>query len=185
VTTLSPDGVVNLAPFSYFQLVSAWPPLVSICIGQRQVNGVFVDKDTLRNIKDTGEFVVNVATEANIDAINQSSAEYGPEVSELAVLGLTALPGEVVKPPRVGESPIQIECRRERVIMLGHAPETGAAGHGMTGMVIGEIVRVHVDDALWDAAAGMVDPGKLRPLARLGGALYAGLGEIHARQRPG
>src|SRR5262245_26819747 len=101
VSTRSAAGVTNLAPFSYFNGVSSKPPIVSVSIGYRRWRGAIVKKDTLRNIEETGEFVVNVATEALLAQVNQSSAEYPPDVSEISEVGLTPLPSDLVKPPRI------------------------------------------------------------------------------------
>lgn len=176
ISTRSADGQVNVAPFSYFQIVGSRPPMVSVCIGVRKWQGEVVKKDTLRNIEDTGELVINIATEDTLEQLNQTSAEYPPDISEAAEVGLTTIPSDLVAPPRIAESPVHLECKRERVLMLGDEPRIG--------MVIAEVVRFHVADALWDAEAGAIDPRKLRPLARLGGTSYARLGEIVERPRP-
>jgi flavin reductase (DIM6/NTAB) family NADH-FMN oxidoreductase RutF len=176
VSTRSAAGVINVAPFSYFQVVGSRPPMVSICIGPRKWDGEVVDKDTLRNIEETGELVVNIATVDAVEAVNASSAEYPPEVSERDALRLETIPSDLVAPPRLAASPIHFECRRERVLRLGQAPQTA--------MVIGEVVRFHIADALWDAEADAIDPGRLRPLARLGGSLFAELGELLSHPRP-
>jgi flavin reductase (DIM6/NTAB) family NADH-FMN oxidoreductase RutF len=176
VATQSRTGVVNVAPFSYFQAVRSRPALVSICIGQRTSHGQYVDKDSLRNIKDTGELVINIAGEASLDKLNQTAAEYPPEISEAEAVGLAMVAGELVAPPRIAECPVQMECTLDRIIVLGETP--------VTSMVIAKVVRVHIADSVWDPDAGAVDPRKLRPLARLGGTHYATLGEIMSRPRP-
>lgn len=176
VSTRSASGVDNLAPFSYFNGICSKPPMLSLSIGHRRWQGELVKKDTLRNIEETGEFVVNAATLPLLEKVNQSSAEYPPDVSEFEELGLTPLPSDLVKPPRVKESPVQMECRLHRVLMLGDPP--------LNGLVIGEVVRFHVDDAIWDSARSMVDPEKLQPISRLGGTLYSTLGQILSLPRP-
>ncbi len=176
VTTLSRDGVPNLAPFSYFNGVCSNPPTLSLCIGHRRWEGKLVKKDSLRNIEETGEFVVHVATEESADVINASSAEFPPETSEIEELGLECVPSEVVAPPRLSAAPLAFECRRERVLMIGEPP--------LTGLVLGQVVRFHVSERVWDEKTGRVDVRKLRPLARLGGEEWARLGEIERRPRP-
>jgi len=176
VSTQSAAGATNLAPFSYYNAVSSQPPMVQLCIGQRRWEGELVDKDTLRNIRETEEFVVNVATEALAERLNQASGSYAPGVSEIEECGLTAIPSSVVAPPRIAESPVQLECKLERILGLGQAPQTH--------MVIGEVVCVHVEDRLWDADAHSVNWEQLRPLARLGGTLYSTLGRVFSLDRP-
>ena len=177
VTSMNEAGVVNLAPFSYFNGVCSRPLLVSICIGHRRYGGELVKKDTLRNIEATGEFVIHIPPEEIAQQVNQSSAEYPPEVSELAAVGLTGVPSDVVKVPRIAECPIAFECKLEQVLMLGRPK-------ALTGMVIAEVVRIHIDDAVWDPARQMVDIDKLRPLSRLGGSWYGRTREAFSIPRP-
>ena len=177
ISSQDETGQVNLAPFSYFNLVTTQPALVSISIGQRKWQGQRVKKDTLRNIERSGEFVINIASVSLIDALNRTAAELPPGHSELEAVGLTASPSRVVGPPRVAECPVHLECKLERVIMLGEHPQTG--------LVIGEVVHYHASDDVWDAAHHCVDPKRLDPLARLGGTFYAGLGALHSLPRPG
>jgi flavin reductase (DIM6/NTAB) family NADH-FMN oxidoreductase RutF len=166
VSTLSKDGARNLAPFSYFTAVASKPPTVCFCPGRRHPGGE--RKDTLANIEDTKEFVVNVVTVAMAARMNLTAADYPPEVDEFGVSGLTPVPGGKVAPFRVKESPIQLECALDRIVQIGES----AAGGGA--LVIGEIVLFHVsDEVLTD---GRIDVGKLDPLARLSGGEYAALG---------
>jgi len=176
ISSCDEDRNTNLAPFSYFNCVTSKPPLISVSIGQRKWGGERIKKDTLRNIEAVEEFVVNIATMPLIAKVNASSAEYPPGVSEIEAVGLTAEPSERVSVPRIAESPINLECRLHRVMMLGDAPQTG--------LIIGEVVYVHVDDSVWNAESGEVDPVRLSPLARLGGSLYGALGDITSIPRP-
>ena len=176
VSTHSEAGVVNVAPFSYFQAIGSRPPLLMLSIGQRRYQGQRIDKDTLRNIRSQGEFVVNIVTEAHLDAVNHSAIDCPPEHSEVEELGLATAPSEVISVPRIASCPVHYECVTHQILQLGD--------HGRMSVVIGEVVRFHVDPDLWDAESGTVDVRKLRPLARLGGKLYAGLGEIFERDRP-
>jgi flavin reductase (DIM6/NTAB) family NADH-FMN oxidoreductase RutF len=176
VSTIDSAGATNLAPFSYFNVVTSRPALISISIGQRVWQGRRTKKDTLQNIEQTGEFVVNLAVESMLEAVNDSSADYAPGVSELEELGLTAVPSLKVKPPRIKESPVHLECKLSQVLMLGEHPQVG--------LVIGQVVQYHAEAGVLEAASQLPDPERLRPLARLGGSGYAGLGELFSRARP-
>jgi flavin reductase (DIM6/NTAB) family NADH-FMN oxidoreductase RutF len=171
VSTLSPGGARNLAPFSYFMGVGSKPPTLAIAILKR--DGRL--KDTARNILETGEFVVNVATEELAARVTLASGEYAPEVDEFALTGLTAVPGERVRVPRVAESPVNLECRLYRSFDIGEPPFDVA-------LIVGEVLIAHLRDELW--AEGMVQAEKLRPVGRLGANLYTPLGEIFAIDRP-
>jgi flavin reductase (DIM6/NTAB) family NADH-FMN oxidoreductase RutF len=169
VSTVSADGLANLAPFSYFMGVASDPPTLAIAIGRRA--GAL--KDTARNIRETGEFVVNVVNQPLAEVMVRTSADVAPEVDEFEACGLTKLAADHVRPPRVAESPVAMECR------LTHLLEVGA---GRTQLVIGEVVCFHVDDALWSGRH--VDVERLAPLGRLGGALYAPITVTREMQRP-
>jgi flavin reductase (DIM6/NTAB) family NADH-FMN oxidoreductase RutF len=161
VSTLSEDGVGNLAPFSYFALGGANPPsCVIVPLNDRDG----ASKDTLRNIEATGEYVINVATRSVADALAQTSFPYDPGVDERIEVGLTARPSRTVAPPRVAESPIQFECRVHRIVPHGDGPLASR-------YVIGEILRVHVDDELLDDD-GRPDDTKIPFVARMGRAWY-------------
>ena len=162
-STISADGVLNAAPFSYFQALSSKPPTVMISVGRRRGGAA---KDTRSNIEATREFVVNLVSEGSGVRMVRTSVDYPPEVSEFAEAGLTPVPSTKVRPPRIGESAVSLECRLDRVLDVG-----------TSGVCIGEVLAIHIrDDVL--AADGTVDPWKLRPLARLGGTSYAPLREI-------
>ena len=136
ISTRSGKGVNNLAPYSFFNAFNYVPPIIGFAsIGY---------KDTLRNIEETGEFVWNLTTRALAEAMNQSCASVGPEVSEFALAGLTPLASTVVAPPRVAESPVTFECKRTQIVQL-----QGADGAQVeTWLVLGEVVAVHIDKAL-------------------------------------
>ncbi len=176
VTTLGRSGVANLAPFSYFNGVTSRPPMISLAVGSRKWDGDVIRKDTLRNIEDTKEFVVHVTTEALAEVANQSAAELPPDVSEIAALGLTAVPSTKVKPPRIRESPIALECVLHQVVMVGDPP--------LAGLVLGVVVLAHVEDSVWDPESRAVDIEKLRPVSRLGGELWAPVREAFRLGRP-
>ncbi len=169
VSTLSPDGRPNLAPFSFFMGVTSDPPTLAVAIGRRRGE----PKDTARNIEAAGEFVVNVVTTDLAGAMVLTSADFPPTVNEFAEVGLTPLPSARVKPPRVAESPLHMECRLERLLTIGRSG---------TALAIGEVVLFHIADELWTGHD--VDIARLKPLGRLGGALYAPIERTIAIPRP-
>ncbi|MGD0938495.1 MAG: flavin reductase family protein [Terracidiphilus sp.] len=162
VSTISSDGVANLAPFSFFSGVGAVPPTVLFCPALRDGAslGIGERKDTLRNVEETGEFVINVVSEAIAAAANAAAAEVAFGVDEFALSGLTPIASEVVRPPRVAESPAQMECKLLQVIYTAHAPRGGV-------IVLGEVVRFHVREELVDDFR--VDPAGLDAVGRMAG----------------
>ena len=167
VSTVSAAGVANLAPFSYFNAVASEPPLVAIAISDRADD----PKDTLRNVRETREFVVNVVSEPLLDAMVRTAGEWPRGTSEFVASGLTSMPSERVRPPYVAESPLQLECQLHSEVPLGNSF-----------LVVGEVILARVrDDVMVD---GRVDPAKLAPVGRLGGELYAPLGPVLKRARP-
>ncbi len=168
ITTKSRAGVVNAAPFSSYNYVAHSPPMVAVNIGTR--DGEL--KDTARNIVETGEFVINVATLETMEAMHGTSADYPPEASESEALGIELLPSQFVAPPRVAASPIQMECRLERALPLGR---------GLNTLYIGEVIAFHLSSQVFDGR--YVDSVGMKPVSRLGGPLYAALGQIHERPR--
>lgn len=167
VSTRSAAGVTNLAPFSYFVPLSSQPPLLGIAFSDRPGD----PKDTLRNIRETGEYVVNVVSEPLLERMVRSSGEWPAGTSEFDVTGLTPGPSERVAAPSVAESPVHLECRLEREIALGNSV-----------FVVGEVVLVRMDDSV--LTAGRPDPAKLAPVGRLGGEQYALLREVASVPRP-
>jgi len=165
VTTLSPGGGVNLAPFSAFTFVSNAPPMIGINVGRKAGRR----KDTGHNIHATGEFVVNIADETMIEPLHLSAIEYAPEVSEVEALGLALAPSAALRTPRLAIAPISLECRLHRAIAFG---ETGSE------FMVGEIAVFHIRDGL--SEHGKIDTARLRPICRIGGPNYAKLGEIIA-----
>ena len=156
ISTRSASGVNNLAPYSFFNAFNYVPPIIGFAsIGY---------KDTLRNIEQTGEFVWNLTTRALADAMNQSCAAVGPEVSEFDLAGLTPLASTVVMPPRVAQSPVTLECKRTQILQL-----QGADGaHVETWLVLGEVVAVHIHQAL--LKDGVYDTAAAGHVLRGGGA---------------
>ncbi len=173
VTTLDPaTGVVNAAPFSWFNAVCADPPMVSLAILRRSGGAL---KDTLRNIRASGEFVVNVAPKALLHEVVRSSGDYPPEVSEVEALGLQTVASRKVRPPRLAASPVHFECRLAQEIPLGTA-------HNVS-LVLGEVVHLAADDGVLDAR-GNVDPARLVLAARMGGSEYVDTHAFYSVKRP-
>lgn len=167
VSTLSASGRPNLAPFSFFNCVSAKPPLLAFSPSLRapqeptKLNGE--PKDTLRNIGDTREFVINVVTFDLLDPMNLTSGEYDASVNEFELAKLTPAPSKIVRPPRVGESPVSFECKLHQIIEFSPDPGGGV-------LVIGEIIAIHIDDA--HLKDGRLDRNALDLIGRLGGIQY-------------
>jgi len=157
VSTLGADGVGNLAPFSFFAMGGGNPQSVAFCpVADR--NGD--PKDTLRNVMETGEYVINIVTRAMAEGVNQASAPYPRGVDEFDAVGFTRAPSVVVRPPRVAESPAQLECRVFQIVPHGSGPQHGT-------WVIGEVLVLHVDDDVL-GADGLPDTAKVNPAARMG-----------------
>jgi flavin reductase (DIM6/NTAB) family NADH-FMN oxidoreductase RutF len=175
VSTLSKDGRHNLAPFSFFNVVSAKPPLLGFSPALRQLENGHAPKDTLSNIRETGEFVVNVVTFELAKAMNLTSGDYDPSVNEFDVAKLATRPSQLVRPPQVAASPISFECRLHKVLDFGDAPPSGS-------LVIGEIVSVHMDENV--LGEGRLDPQALDLIGRMGGIEYTRTTQRFELQRP-
>ncbi len=161
VSSISPDGVRNLAPFSFFTGISANPPVICFSPMIRGTDGS--RKDTRTNIEQTREFVVNIVSEDFAQKMNICSIEFPPDVDEFAASGLTPIPSDLVKPPRVKESRVNMECRLLQIVDVSSKPLGGS-------LVIGEVLRFHVADELFDNFK--IDPGLLQPIGRMGGPTY-------------
>ncbi len=172
VSTISASGHANLAPFSYFMIGGPNPPSLAFC---PTLGGGGTPKDTLRNLEETGEFVVNLVTRSMADGMNQTSAPYPHEFDEWEVSGFTQAASSHVRPARVAESPLSCECRVFQIV--SHGEGAGASRH-----VIGEILAMHVDENLLRGD----EIGRIEPIARLGGPDYIDLadGSRFALQRP-
>ncbi len=164
ISTLDANGVVNLAPYSFFNAVSTNPHFVMFSSGGR--------KDSQRNAEETGEFVCSLATYDLREAMNRTSTHVEPHVDEMVLAGLSPAPSTMVAPPRVAESPVAFECKYWRTIDL---PGTDG-GPGNHAIVLGQVVGIHIDDAA--LVDGRVDVTKLRPIARLGYRDYAVIDEV-------
>jgi flavin reductase (DIM6/NTAB) family NADH-FMN oxidoreductase RutF len=173
VTTVDPLGRVNLAPFSFFNAFGANPPVVVFSPTNRRDG---TKKDTLLNVESTGEFVVHAAVAPLAEQVNQSSKELPRGDSEVEYVGLHTIPSVKVNPPRLAESPVAMECKVRQIIPIGNGPIAG-------NLVIGEVLMIHVSDAVFDPN-GRVDPRKLRTVARLGGDYWCHTSDLFEQKRP-
>lgn len=167
VSTVSATGQLNLAPFSFFNVACVDPPLLMFAPGLRKssVDGNRAEaKDTLRNIRETKEFVVNIVTYELAEAMNITSGEYDASVNEFELAQLTPQPSTIVRPPRVAEAPVSFECRLHQILDFSPAPTSGS-------LVIGEILSIHMDDA--HIKDGKLDRNSLDLIGRMGGMQYA------------
>jgi flavin reductase (DIM6/NTAB) family NADH-FMN oxidoreductase RutF len=162
VSTVSPEGIGNLAPFSFFNGIGSAPPSLVFAAGRKRDGS---KKDTLINVEATKQFVVNLVSEAMAEPMHQTSAAYPYGVDEMKKVGLTPLPSVRVKPARVKESPVQMECELYSTVDVG-GEEPGSAT-----LVIGKILLIHVTNSAYKN--GRVDVEKIQPLSRLGGDSYA------------
>ena len=156
VTTLGPDGP-NAAPFSFFNMVAVDPPMVMISCAPRAPG---VEKDTIRNIGLLPEFVVHIVDEPNREKMNLCSGEWPYGVNELEKAGFTTAPSRRVRPPRIADCPVQLECRVAHRLQLGRRPYN---------MVVGEVVTMHYRESLIDPASLYIDVPALRAMGRLEG----------------
>lgn len=159
VSTVSSSGHLNLAPFSFFMVGGSNPPSLAF---SPTLSGRG-SKDTLRNIEETGEFVVNLVHREIAVHMNQTSKSYAPEISEWEDSGLTQQPSTFVAPPRVGECLVNFECRLFQVISHGD-------GAGSSRYVIGEVLAAHMGESIWDGEHVIAE--RFRPIARMGGPNY-------------
>ena len=168
VSSLSRDGILNAAPFSFFNMFCAEPPIVVLGITLRGKSR----KDSFRNIVDTGEFVINIVSAELAAKANACSADFPPEIDEFAVVGLTPVPSRHVKPPRIAESPANLECRLQQVVSISD----------LQSLVVAEVVHVRVNDDIVDRYK--IDPGKLDAVGRHAGAEYSFTRERFSMVRP-
>lgn len=178
VSTINKNGIVNAAPFSFFTVISAEPMLVCFSPMRRGSDGA--KKDTLMNIEETGQFVINIVSECMAEQMNMCATEFPAEVDELEVSGLAKEPSAMVEPPRIKESMVNLECELFETHHYGDQPGSGS-------LVIGKVVHIHVDDNLYDS--GRILTEKLKPIGRMAGNIYtrplASTFEIKRIVRPG
>ena len=163
VSSVDTEGVANLAPFSFFNAFSGNPPIIGFSSALRGSDGT--RKDTLENVTATGECVVNIVTHRIVRQMALTSQRFPKDVSEFDKAGFTPLPSDLVRAPRVAESPIQMECRVEQIIPLG---TEGGAGN----LVICRVVRMHISEAVLDLEKNRIDPRKLDAVGRNGRYWY-------------
>ncbi|MGD0506320.1 MAG: flavin reductase family protein [Terriglobales bacterium] len=182
VSSLSASGQPNLAPFSFFNAVCAKPPLLAFAPGMRspKKSGATDEvagepKDTLRNIRETKEFVINVVTFELAEAMNRTSGDYDAAINEFDLAKVASAPSKVVRPRRVAESPVSFECKLYQILDFNSAPEGGS-------LVIGEIVSIHVDER--HLKEGRLDRNSLDLIGRMGGMQYTRTTERFEMARP-
>lgn len=172
VTTISKDGVINGAPFSYFNIVSSNPPMISLSILRPSGR----QKDTARNIIESKEFVVHIVDEQNVDKINKTAANLPPEESELELAKLTPVKSMKISVPGIKEAKIRMECSLEHSLELGGTVTPGCD------FIIGKVVQFHIEESIYEN--GRIDPRGVAAVSRLAGNNYAKIGEIFEIERP-
>ncbi|EKN70436.1 hypothetical protein BABA_05301 [Neobacillus bataviensis LMG 21833] len=172
VTTMSKDGVLNGAPFSYFNIVSSNPPMISLSI-QRSAGR---QKDTARNIIESKEFVVHIIDDQNVEKINKTAASLPPQQSEIELANLTPVNSVKIAVPGIKEAKIRMECTLEHSLELGGLDSPGCD------FIIGKVVQFHIEDDIYEN--GRIDPSGLAAVSRLAGNNYAKIGEIFEIERP-
>ncbi len=172
VSTIGEDGVYNVAPFSFFTLLSMHPTMVGFTIGRKRGGS---KKDTLVNIEFSKDYVVNIVNEAIAPAMNQASGDYPSHVDEFKEAGLTPIASDLVRPPRVAESPVQLECRLMQIMEFGASPR-------IHNFIVGEVLVVHVQDDL--IVDGVIKSDRLKAVGRLGEDFYCRTGDLFEMKRP-
>ena len=171
VVSLDPEGRLNAAPFSFFNAFAADPPVVGVSISSHEPGR---PKDTRRNIRDTGQFVVNLVPEDLAQAMNVTAINFEPGVNELSEAGLDTVPSVHVKPPRIAGSPVAMECELMQIVDLGT----------QTGLVLGRVLAMHVrEDAVIDAAGHHIDTQKLGIIGRMQGGWYVHTSDVFQMER--
>ncbi|MGG1679090.1 flavin reductase family protein [Neobacillus sp. NRS-1170] len=161
VSTIDVNGTANAAPFSFFTAICADPMLVCFSPMRRGKDGS--KKDTLVNIENTGQFVINIVSESMTEQMNDCAIEFSPDVDEIVETGLTKEPGHKVRVPRIAEALVHLECELQQVLHFGDKPGSGS-------LVIGKVVHVHVQDDLMDK--GRIDSDLLKPIGRMAGNIF-------------
>lgn len=174
ISTLNTGGQPNLAPFSFFNAVCASPPTVLFCPMIRSINGE--PKDTLNNVRETGEFVVNVFGEDLVHEMNATSVEAPPEWNEFEVAGLETAPSLTVSPPRVLRAPIHFECKLNQIVEISREPGGGF-------VVIGTVIHIHIDESVL-VGEDKINLSALKPVGRLVGNYYTRVTDLFDMERP-
>ena len=173
VSTISPDGIPNLAPYSLFNIVCYHPVPIVFYTPMRKPDGL--KKDSLVNVELTKEFVINLVTEDIAEKMNIASGSYPPEVNEFSVSQLTAVAADLVKAPLVKESPFNLECRLHQIVSFGKPDIAGD-------MIMGEVLRVHVKDDFWKD--GVIDANRAHLIGRMGWGLYTHTHDLFEIKHP-
>ena len=163
VSTVNAEGLFNVAPYSFFNAVCSDPPVLCFAIAHPSGGSLGAKKDTLSNIEATGEFVVNIVSEDFAGPMNLTAGNYAAEVDEFFLSGLTPLKSELVKPPRVGQSRVNFECKLTHNILVSDRPNG-------SNLILGEAVCIHVAEEVLDG--NRIDPDRLRAIGRMGGISY-------------
>ena len=172
VTSMSQEGTLNGAPFSYFNIVSSNPPMISLAIQRSGGN----QKDTARNILQSKEFVVHIVDEQNVEKINKTAASLSPDQSEVELAELTPIGSVKISVPGVKEAKIRMECILEHSLELGGVETPGCD------LIIGKVVQFHIEQDIYEN--GKIDPRGLAAVSRLAGHDYAKIGEMFSIERP-
>ena len=172
VSTIDAAGNLNLAPFSYFTAVSTNPMILLFCPGWSSVRGKM--KDTLENIRQVPEFVINITNEATKEAMNLTATEFPHGVDEFEWAGVTPAASQTIRVPRVAEAPIAFECKLQQIVLIHEGPGGGAA-------VFGEVQAIYVRDEVMEN--GRILPEKLQPIGRLAGSTYAHINDLFEMHR--
>lgn len=172
VSTMDKAGNLNLAPFSYFTAVCPDPMTLLFCPGWSSARNRW--KDTLINIREHPEFVINITNEATKEAMNRSATEFEAHVDEFAWAGVTPAPSQNIAVPRVAEAPVAFECKLQQIVVVKEGPGGGAA-------VFGEVQRIYVNEAVY--ANGYILPEQLQPIGRLAGTTYAHINDLFEMPR--
>lgn len=172
ITSQSEEKIVNAAPFSFFNIVSSNPPMLSVSI-QRKAGTM---KDTARNIKSTGQFVIHIVDDSNVVEVNKTAANLPADESEIDLTNLTLVPSSEIDVPAVKESKIRFECELVQALELGDGDAVGCD------FIIGRIIAYHFDESVYQD--GKIDPQALQAISRLAGNDYAKIGDIFTIERP-
>lgn len=172
ITSVAEDGTVNGAPFSYFNIVSSNPPMISL--GLQRKKGIM--RDTARNILNKKEFVVHIVDEQNVEKINETAASLPPNESEVIKANLTLVSSDEVAIPGIEESKVRMEC------VLEHSAELGENGDIGVDLIIGKVVKFHINEKIYEA--GRINHEELAAVSRLAGSNYAKVGETFSIERP-
>jgi flavin reductase (DIM6/NTAB) family NADH-FMN oxidoreductase RutF len=174
ISTINEKGQPNLAPFSFFNAVCANPPTVLFCPMIRSIDGQ--KKDTLQNVRATGEFVVNIVSGDLVTKMNASSIEAPSELNEFEYAGLTPEPSRMIRPPRVKESPIHFECKLNQIVEISNEP-------GGASVVIGTVIHLHIDESVL-IGEDKINLSVLKPVGRLAGNSYVRVTDVIEMERP-